>query len=1553
MKDREVFKICVLDSSGVISKVILFCGETNSSVTAEQKEEWVGFSNAKIKIICVPLWIYPDDTITTIKYKIVNSLHTIDEYENISYEELYLYGTKERSFDLLKWYKQISENDTKVITKAIMNQLLANLSNEIFYEEMKELESVMESDLYKQNSTFTFEDIKDLPWFSKMEKIPQKIPLGMRFNMTLSAKTKRVLNVDELFPANPFDILPETSFRSILEHKTQILLEEEFLFHYGNISIKSFLFVCLVEDVHTFIKKEQPLQYKEIMTFYFPHLRDNVTNPNETFWEENDKKHKLMLEKSKRSLKEASFQSMDMFYGVHYDKSMPEIPYLHQGIESFHIRLLEDDLFGYKMKFPLESIFQNFHTARLVPYIEYIPGGRQIHMVRLFEEEVAQNGKPIPYLLSTTLLDVVKERTMRDPHIIIYVYKNELEKPREKLVIKDFFQIILEKNGNIQIKGTLEEVMMIPAFEKWLKIKCSPIFDSLNEYLMQSGYQLQGFNSVWDSTVEVLDLNYKCSFPPMSFQIEDFSKKECFSSLFIDEKSKDVEHKIWRYTRVEHYTKMNATEEFITKLLLEKTSTQTMMDALKTKFANENIENLLAEYAQKYRVINGRFLHKTHETLANAGFPVNILLPKRGGANVFFVEHITAFEYILFIPMYIDSIVRVVQKPVNEKWLSICATKDKKLKFEEKGQLPEVILFQKDKEDEEIEEDENEEDMEFLMYDEGDEDDEDFSMYNETDGGSHKNDHIATYLTNRLMLNPDNVDKISDMKQKCQPENRLPILMETENDLKKMKEEGYPILEFGKNKKTNKSYYYGCPKYWCTEPGKEGVITEEEANSGVCKNIITNPKKMKDNEFLYQNNNDKVVPSFNKDTCLPCCFGTNSKTAQDTFNESALKRDRYKCNPNAYPMKVNEKKFAIKNKGYILEYNDIKKNDPLPNQRMGKLPKALQLFFELENTENMNKTDIRPSRLYRYGVEPTKNQSFLACISDLYDYKLKTNPNQLQLSEFRKILVSAVTLDIFVQLQNGSLPIIFSSPTKKTPDYDKYSNSIFFQNINLKDESQLAFLNYSINSYEQFVSYLLSPDTLIDHQFLWEIVAQPNPLLFKEGLNLIIFELISNDITNKVRIICPNSHSPAFERRPTAFLFKEETNYEPIYQFEQMMYDLTIQKLFYRTKADPGKNKIIRFIMEHTNRICSLQNVMTAQMTIDILNDIESTVLYRIMNFRGKIVAFEVSKDSKSYFLPCHPSTSMEINKKYPLKWINDPSVYHSYEDTIDFLNFISTNKKLEHCKPTFQVVQNGMVIGILTKQKQFIKISPPVQNIEGQTLKTINGADHILADTFLNIPSKEIDENVFLDKSIPSILLENQFYNSFRNTLRIMLRSMKYKKQVLQMKDLVNKSNNAEMTRKALELILKKIGKDQIAFELYDSKVLKTLQQIQSCQTKCKEKKYCSITKEKDKDSCQLIIPKTHLVSGLSNEKLYYERLADEFVRNRFTQRFMFYPEHIIQSSSEYSTHSREFILPKPMVTQEYFDELIPFPNKTYARVTTFDTNNPRATKRIEKVMK
>ena len=76
----------------------------------------------------------------------------------------------------------------------------------------------------------------------------------------------------------------------------------------------------------------------------------------------------------------------------------------------------------------------------------------------------------------------------------------------------------------------------------------------------------------------------------------------------------------------------------------------------------------------------------------------------------------------------------------------------------------------------------------------------------------------------------------------------------------------------------------------------------------------------------------------------------------------------------------------------------------------------------------------------------------------------------------------------------------------------------------------------------------------------------------------------------------------------------------------------------------------------------------------------------------------------------------------------------------------------------------------------------------------------------------------------------------------------------------------------------------------------------------------------------CQLVLPKKNLVSKIDNETYYYGKMADELIRYSRIKSFMFEPEKYF-SVGEVGYHLRDndIILIQSLLTQEYFDDLIP----------------------------
>ena len=118
----------------------------------------------------------------------------------------------------------------------------------------------------------------------------------------------------------------------------------------------------------------------------------------------------------------------------------------------------------------------------------------------------------------------------------------------------------------------------------------------------------------------------------------------------------------------------------------------------------------------------------------------------------------------------------------------------------------------------------------------------------------------------------------------------------------------------------------------------------------------------------------------------------------------------------------------------------------------------------------------------------------------------------------------------------------------------------------------------------------------------------------------------------------------------------------------------------------------------------------------------------------------------------------------------------------------------------------------------------------------------------------------------------------------------------------------------------LKRIGQNYIAFQPYEEEVLTNLHHIFTCKPNDTNKQYCLVEENNGKSRSILLLPSQHLLSGDSNVEVYYSRLADELIRHRRVQLFMFYPDKYLNiGTQEYSILETEFIIPKSLLTADY----------------------------------
>ena len=827
-------------------------------------------------------------------------------------------------------------------------------------------------------------------------------------------------------------------------------------------------------------------------------------------------------------------------------------------------------------------------------------------------------------------------------------------------------------------------------------------------------------------------------------------------------------------------------------------------------------------------------------------------------------------------------------------------------------------------------------------------------------------------------------------------QDEQPVVV-TEEEMQQIDPSKYTnALKYRKDKR-GKPLHYICPRYWCTKPSMEGPISEEEAKSGKCGKIMnTVSDRGKDaplGEYVIEYSGQNTEPGFVKSTkhqmtdeegnmvCGPKCF--------KKWDTKAQKESRMLCAPEYYAQEKEKEKEKGQGKlvrptdSYILESNSF----PLGFGRIGKLPIPVQTFLGTNNESCVKDRKIKLDCpvLLRYGPETTLqgNQSFLTCLCDIYSFEQqKMKHDTFTLSQFKEKIIQSVDLDVYIQLHNGSIAARFQ-PTEVDVNIDEvdigpYKDTFFYSKLETNDDAQMSFFKYSILSYENFQKFLKEDNVMIDHTYMWEIMSRPNPLLFKNGLNLAILEIPEQDNTNNVILLCPTSSYtyPLFDvSRKTVILLKQTnengTYYEAIYRYKRTVVNKieteNIKKQFSNTSPDlKGLSTIMQLIRNVTDTKCRPKKPQTYEFQhskpvdemIELFETMEGLVLKsRVLNFQGKTIGLLVEWNNKpsevvskkSFYLPCYPSTTN--NKTLEVLWMDNPDLWTDYYSTVSFLRHVyAVSNETIKCEPKFRMISQNMITGILTQTNQFVQIDKPIENVViGDGLKPLNGSKYILSDKKLQtrITVKDSTKDQSLVKNEPivqhmdthRIYLETQFYGVFRSTMRILLNiyrnRFKYKEIMEFHGD--NTIMFREKRRKVVE-ILKAIGDTHITFQEYDAKALESIYEVYNCQGNCKSKKYC-LYREED-GQCVLLIPDKHLVSGQSNDRVYYTRLADELLRHKRVHLFMFYPDSYLNiSNSDMKLIANEFVITDYEFRNDYFKDLEAYPLKHYARDTTYET--------------
>ena len=196
----------------------------------------------------------------------------------------------------------------------------------------------------------------------------------------------------------------------------------------------------------------------------------------------------------------------------------------------------------------------------------------------------------------------------------------------------------------------------------------------------------------------------------------------------------------------------------------------------------------------------------------------------------------------------------------------------------------------------------------------------------------------------------------------------------------------------------------------------------------------------------------------------------------------------------------------------------------------------------------------------------------------------------------------------------------------------------------------------ALQSYINYINFLKDSESIIDHTYLWDIICTPNKNLFIQGINIIIFELPYNDLTDNVNVLCPttNYSNNFFDRsKKTVLIMKQDKYYEPIYAVEDTKLKFNVTKLFNLKNKDflPDLKKILitiskslmeKCLPQKSINIVNFKKNLYLENIINIVLGLKFEIEYQVVNYSNKVIGIYISRDDIFGYLPTYPSATNE-----------------------------------------------------------------------------------------------------------------------------------------------------------------------------------------------------------------------------------------------------------------------------------------------------------------------
>ena len=779
-------------------------------------------------------------------------------------------------------------------------------------------------------------------------------------------------------------------------------------------------------------------------------------------------------------------------------------------------------------------------------------------------------------------------------------------------------------------------------------------------------------------------------------------------------------------------------------------------------------------------------------------------------------------------------------------------------------------------------------------------------------------------------------------------------------------------VEYGTSPE-NKNWFI-CPRFWCFKTNTS--MTKEDIDAGKCGKTKA---EIKQNVFEFKDKKEHMnaagkyvdhFPGFKKDIhpdgyCLPCCFSE--------WDTQLHKDRRAQCTgkapgkaPSVAPVSPRPDQL------YIIGADKITV-DP---GRWGFAQYAVQHFLQIDYRNHVNKTNPsmirdRTTTLLRFGIRQehtlssngnsieSHNRAFASCFADIYARVHDIHPTP-SVSSFLDTIRDSITIDDFVQYGNGSYMSMFADPGELDSviyDDDQYSDSFVYRFLDIKNPDHYRFFKMLKHAYERFRLFLIDADSIVDHTYLWDIVATPNPRIFPDGVNVVLMEIANNDVTENIDLICPTNAYSAYQfkaDRATAFIIKTNDIYLPIYKYTPNGKDEpAVVPLL--TAADlPGiYNSMENIIGNYCKPQASIGNKysyvygneievkqpMPIQKLMKEVAKLDYTIEKQIWNYQGKIVSLLLRSvaSGNTVVVPCQPSAPIP---DLEATFMDDIRLLSDYATTKAELMKLSSMNHNILCRPIVKVFESNMIVGIITETNQVVRIRAPESGKNHDDDLVPLGENNY---AFYQDMAKTVETAEDGDKDRIEVVrnaeLEDDFYALFRTTLKSVLESAP-----ASLAKIIDSTNNAsldQMTEIVRDIMAPAVvfGQNNIPDELLND----IYERGQLCVDNGKQ--IGMLTADK-----KCIFPSRNLVNpARDNSREYYVRIADELLRYGHLRNFILKPHAVLNTGSEsYKVNPDEYIVVESdLLNRDYFSNIAsqsPYNQTKYTSGIPFDMANPDA---------